>query len=196
MLIDNVQINTTIVKRFSILNQKNRLAHAYLFSGPAYSGKSETALAIAQLINCENNEDGSLDNACQTCPACKKTMAGNHPDVHFFQTEYGETIKVETARAILESIQLRPFEARKKIFILRNAENLTLEGANALLKTLEEPSLNSLLILTTSQPEKILGTIRSRCHSVHFCSTSSETVKDQLEKLYDISADDSHFLSY
>ena len=147
-----VFINEKIVARFSRILANQRLAHAYLFIGSNSVGKSETALAIAKLVNCDQVlEDGQ---PCEQCDSCIKTEAGNHPDVVFIEGMDGGAIKISQIRELVRASQLRPFEGKKKVFIIKDIEKLTTEGSNALLKTLEEPSKNSLLILTTSVPER------------------------------------------
>ena len=118
-----MQINNSIVERFSMLNKKERLAHAYLFIGPSNIGKGETALAIAKLINCEQS---GVKAYCDICSACIKINSGNHPDVMIIDHEYGEAIKIEHIRALLNQSKLRPFLAERKVFIINNIENMTL----------------------------------------------------------------------
>ena len=193
VMIKPIQVNENVLKRFSILQKNNRLAHAYLFTGPQDIGKSETALAVSKFLNCEKP---GMDFFCDECPACLKINHGNHPDIHVIDSQETETIKIEQIRTLIEQIQLRPFEANVKVFIIKNVEDLSLEGANALLKTLEEPSKNSLLILTTTVPEKNLDTIRSRCHSIAFFPESNRKLADRLIKDYAIDRSASHFLSF
>lgn len=188
-----MQINNSIVERFSTLNKKERLAHAYLFIGPSNIGKGETALAIAKLINCEQS---GVKEYCDICSACIKINSGNHPDVMIIDLEYGEAIKIEQIRELLNQSKLRPFLAEKKVFIINNIENMTLEAANAFLKTLEEPTASSLLLLTTSVPEKNLDTVKSRCHAIYFQSVSSNDLVKQLRENYHMEEKESHFIAY
>jgi len=188
-----IQFNPSILKRFSVLEQKGRLAHAYLFIGSPDIGKGETALAIAKLVNCEG-EQGEM--FCDVCPSCMKINSGNHPDITVIDNGYGESIKIEQVRGLLSQSKLRAFMAKKKVFIIRNIENMTIEGANAFLKTLEEPAADSLLLLTTSVPEKNLDTIKSRCHAIHFPSVSGHDLATQLKKEGDVGALEAHFLAY
>ncbi len=177
-------INKPVLKGLLDLYRQDRLAHAYLFVGADYAGKTQTALALAKTLNCEKFLAQASEQFCDQCPSCIKINTGNHPDIHVTDSAYGETIKIEEVRQILDQIRLRPFMAQKKVFILRRSENLTAEAANAFLKTLEEPSLNSLLILTTSQPNQNLDTIRSRCHQVRFLAGNRTELADQLIKYY------------
>jgi len=167
-MINPAQINTSVIERFSRLQANHRLAHAYLLVGPADCGKTQTALSLAQLVNCESEKS----QACGECEACRKIASGNHPDVHVIGNDEMDSIKIEDIRFILSRVQLMAYEGRTKVFIIRNIELMTTDAANALLKTLEEPAANTLMILTTSTKESNLDTIISRCHIVKFFPSS------------------------
>ncbi len=139
---------------------KNRLAHAYLFEGPEGVGKRLMALALARAVFCQ-------EGGCGTCAACRKVDHHNHPDLHLLEPD-GTTIKIEQIRAIQKELSYRPLEARKKVCLIDSADRMNQAAANALLKTLEEPSGEALLILLTSRPESLLSTIRSRCQRLPF----------------------------
>jgi len=186
-----IQADDSIIRRFSVLNGKGRLAHAYLFIGPPNIGKFETARSIAKAINCEQDRDGRF---CDTCPSCVRINAGQHPDIMTFG-EDGEPIKIGQIRELLGRSKFRPHSARKKVFVLRNIETMTLQAANAFLKTLEEPDGDSLLLLTTSVPEKSPDTIRSRCHAIHFRTASVDDLTARL-KDQGLSQKESHFIAY
>ncbi|HQP09778.1 MAG TPA: DNA polymerase III subunit delta' C-terminal domain-containing protein [Candidatus Omnitrophota bacterium] len=187
------QTDRSILQRFASLKRRDRLAHAYLFIGPSGIGKGETAIALAKMMNCE--ADGQ-EMFCDACPSCLKINDGNHPDVHVVDHGLGESIKIERIRDLLGRHKLKPFMARKKIFVLRNIENFTPDAANAFLKTLEEPSSDSLLLLTSSAPEKILDTVKSRCQVVHFPLMSSGDLAARLRQDEGIDAGSSDFLAY
>jgi len=205
MVAQEVQINKTVLKRFATLQKNNRLAHAYLFVGPAQIGKTQTALGVGKFLNCENFVGAQsavplrhdADNLfCDICPSCLKINHGNHPDIHLISCEETDTIKIEQIRGVISQIQLKSFEARVKVFILKSVEKLTIEGANALLKTLEEPAKNSLLILTSCVPEEVADTIRSRCHAMNFSSGSTQALTDQLSRDYALNQPVANFLAY
>jgi DNA polymerase-3 subunit delta' len=183
-MINTAQINAFAMDRFKRLEANHRLAHAYLLVGPQDSGKTQTALSLAQLVNCES----TAQKPCGECAACNKIASGNHPDVHVLGNDEMDSIKIEEIRFLLSRAHLMAYEGRTKVFIIRNIELMTLEAANALLKTLEEPAPNTLMVLTTSVPEANLDTIRSRCHTVKFFPSSvnriakilaDEGIKDQ-----------------
>jgi DNA polymerase-3 subunit delta' len=189
-------MDAKVLSRFSALIKSKRMAHAYLFVGPKGAGKSNTALAVAKLVNCEDVQERETGGFCGRCASCIKIDSGNHPDILIVDVNEGETIKIAQIRELISHAQLRPYEAAKKVFIIKNIECLTKEGSNALLKTLEEPTSSSLLILTTSVPERCLDTVRSRCHVIHFFSASNDTVSAQLREIYNMESIDSHILAY
>lgn len=178
-------MNKTIIQRFEALLKANRLAHAYLFVGPEGIGKFETALVVAGLVI------GGEDEITM-----KRVLAGNHPDVTVVDLlEDESTLGIDQIRELISRMQLRPFEGARKVCIIKNIEDLTTEAGNALLKTLEEPTPNTMLILTTAVPEKNLGTIRSRCHAVHFFPMSKDKLAGQLKSDYAMEESATRFLT-
>jgi len=141
--------------------KRHRIAHAYLFSGPDGIGKRLIAVAFGKILLCQTG------NGCNQCAACNKVEHGNHPDIHVLDS-HGAAIKIEQIRNLQKELSLRPLEGKRKICLINGAEQLTTGAANALLKTLEEPQPGTLIILLTSQPEKLLTTIRSRCQNLPF----------------------------
>lgn len=195
-MVETELIHDRVVSALAKLEQNSRLAHAYLFIGPREIGKSETALAVAKMLNCEDESARTEGRYCEHCPNCKRIASGNHPDVHILDAGVGESIKIDQIRELLSQIKLKSFFAQKKIFIIKNADALTPESANALLKTLEEPTDNSLLILTTAVIEHILPTVRSRCHMMRFFPMDHESLTQRLISKEGESAENAHFLSY
>jgi DNA polymerase-3 subunit delta' len=141
--------------------ERRRIAHAYLFSGPDGVGKKLMAVAFARALLCQTGE------GCGHCAACRKVDHDNHPDIHSLNS-HGAAIKIEQIRDLQKKLSLRPLEGERKICLIDGAEQFTTGAANALLKTLEEPQSGTLIILLTSQPEKLLSTIRSRCQNLPF----------------------------
>jgi DNA polymerase III subunit delta' len=142
-----------------------RVAHAYLFSGPEGVGKRTTALAFAQALNCLEPREGE---ACGACAPCRKIAAANHPDVLLMEPE-GQAFKIDQVREVLQrNLRWKPLEGRTRVFVLDQADALTAEAANSLLKALEEPPDAVVIVLITSQPFALLPTIRSRCQEVRF----------------------------
>ena len=146
-------------------------AHAYLLSGPAGVGKALLALRLAQVLNCEH---GGPD-PCLDCRSCKRIERGNHPDVRVAgmatqaaglkpdEAARQKDLKIDTVREWQGDISLRPYEGRRRVFILHDAEKLTEAAANAMLKTLEEPPLYATIVLVANTSGDLLPTIVSRC---------------------------------
>lgn len=165
-----------------------RLAHAYLFSGPDGIGKRLMALALARAIVCHEQR------GCGDCQACRKIDHRNHPDLHVLEPD-GNSIKIEQVRSFQKDLNLKPLEATRKICLIEEADSMTVGAANALLKTLEEPRGDTLLILLTAQPNRLLETIRSRCQPLPFTRHPNSRIQEQLEKQLDIDPTESHVLA-
>ncbi len=155
-----------------------RVAHAYLFEGPAGCGRRTTALALLQALFCQSP---SGDDACGSCPACRKLVAGSHPDLHILAPLPDKRdISIEQVRELQHVLALRPFEAPRKACLIEPAERMNEKSANALLKTLEEPPGHALMILLTTQADLLLSTIRSRCQHLRFSPLDDATLTDLL----------------
>ena len=146
-----------------------RIAHAYLFDGIEGCGKRSTALALVEAAFC-NGVDG-----CGTCAACRRIADLQHPDLHLLEPD-GAFIKIEQVRDLQRQLSLRPYEAPFKACIIEAADRFHPAAGNALLKTLEEPPGNALMILLTAHPDAVLPTIRSRCQAIRFPALPEETV--------------------
>ncbi|MBI4633336.1 MAG: DNA polymerase III subunit delta' [Deltaproteobacteria bacterium] len=150
---------------------KEHLPHALLFYGIKGIGKRTTALGFAKALNCVN---GNTD-ACDACISCRKTDHGNHPDVVTVQAD-GQFIKINAIREIQARMKFRPLEGKKRIFLIIDADKMNGIAANALLKTIEEPSPANILILVTSVPHQLPPTVLSRCQHLRFNPLPDETV--------------------
>ena len=146
-----------------------RLAHAYLFEGIEGCGKKATALAFIEAVFC------GRDTGCGSCPSCRKIAAQQHPDLHLIEAD-GAFIKIDQIRELQRELAYRPFEAPKKACIIDGAERLNPAAGNALLKTLEEPPGDALIILVTEHRSGVLPTVLSRCQQLHFQTLSQETI--------------------
>lgn len=164
--------HSEVVERFRQTLERGRLSHAYLFVGPEGIGKELFALELAKAVQCPSGPQ----EACDHCPSCQKVEHGNHPDVTFLrritQGAKGErraAILIDQVReAIQEPIALKPYEGCYKVFVVVEAERMTEEAQNCLLKTLEEPPPQSLLILVAARLEPFVDTVVSRCQIVRF----------------------------
>ena len=169
-------------KQISVLQTavaKDRIPHAYLFYGMEGIGKRTVAEVFAKALNCKNGRD-SLD-ACDACASCLKIDRGNYPDVITIKAE-GQFIRVKEIRELQEQMKFRPFEGGKRIFIILDADKMNIVSANALLKTLEEPSASNILILITSRPHLLPVTILSRCQHLRFNPLRQETIASYIQK--------------
>ncbi len=148
-------------------NLKNEtLPHAFLIKGPAGSGKHTLALEIAAAVNCENR-DGTGDFPCHVCRTCRRIFARQFTDLKFLQKPQDKSsVGVAEVRAFREDMFLSPSESDAKIYVLENAELLTTQAQNALLKILEEPPGRMYVFLLTESEEKILTTVKSRAQRI------------------------------
>ena len=156
--------------------EQDRLAHAYLFSGPRGTGKTSMAKILAKAVNCLSPAADA--NPCNACQNCKEINAGSSLDV--YEIDAASNRGIEEIRALKESVRTLPSTCRKKVYIIDEVHMLTKEAFNALLKTLEEPPSHVLFILATTEPEKIPLTILSRCQRYEFHRISVEDIKQHL----------------
>ena len=152
---------------------QRRIGHAYLFSGVSAIGKKTLAVELAKAFNCENTD--KLYGSCGNCISCRKIQRGSHPDF-FLVAPAGQFIRIDTRREIQEKMKFKPLEAVCRVFIIDDADKMNDQAANALLKTLEEPSLSNLLILITNRPYSMPPTIISRCLHIRFNTLRSKMV--------------------
>jgi len=157
--------------------RSGHLAHAYLFSGIEGIGKCTAAVAFAKALNCLTHADDFCDN----CVSCRKTEKQLHPDFFFVEPEKN-IIKIEQVRDIQKKIIFKPMEGRKKVVIIDQAEKLNLHAANCLLKTLEEPPDDTVLILVAGTATPLLPTILSRCQSIRFAPLGAAAISSFLER--------------
>ena len=150
-----------------------KTSHAYIFEGVSGCGRRKTAQALIQALFCAN----VADDACGVCPSCRKVAGGNHGDIHFVEPLPDKRdISVEQLRELQRELALRPYEAPRKACIIEPADRMNVSSANSLLKTLEEPPGNALIILLTENADMLLPTIRSRCQLIRFAPLSQEHV--------------------
>lgn len=187
--------------------KQSRLSGSYLFAGPEAVGKRLVAKTLAKALNCEKQNSDS----CDTCPSCLKIEKNQHPDVYMLDastplnvsrgsseidTNDSQAIKIGHIRQLQKNASLKPYEGRKKVFIVDNAHNLTSAASNALLKILEEPPLSSLIILVSAKPILLFKTIISRCQVLKFLPLSRAELEEILRKDYSLDNILAHFLAY
>jgi DNA polymerase III subunit delta' len=158
---------------------RDSLPPSLLFSGPSGVGKRLTATALAQALNCERpiagGPPGGVD-ACGTCAACARIARGIHPDVLVLEPGDSGSIKIEQVRDAVDRSAYRPFQGRRRVVIIDQADTLVAPAQNALLKTLEEPPSMSVFILVTARPDVLLDTVRSRCPRLTFRPLSTDDI--------------------
>lgn len=153
------------------------LPPSLLFAGPAGVGKHLTAVAVAQAFNCLESSNG---DACGTCPACSRIARGVHPDVLFVTPNDNGNIRMEPIRDVIDAAQYRPFEGRRRVVIIDDADALIVPAQNSLLKTLEEPTPSSVFVLVSSRPDMLLPTVLSRCPQLRFRPLSASDIAGAL----------------
>ncbi len=145
--------------------RSGRVHHAYLFSGPSGTGRSETAAAFAQALQCDRYQEDS----CGTCEGCRKVSSGVHPDVRWVRPLEGKTsIGIDQVREVRREAAYGPAEGRWKVFVFCPADTMLAEAQNSLLKLLEEPPERVVLVLVTESAHALLPTVVSRCQMVRF----------------------------
>ena len=152
-----------VVRTLTSAIESGKLAHAYLFSGPRGSGKTSAAKILARCIDCVNGPTATPDNSCENCRAI---LAGTALDV--LEIDAASNRGIDEIRALRDAVKFAPSAMRMKVYIIDEAHMLTKEGANAFLKTLEEPPPHAVFILATTEPEKLPLTILSRCQRYAF----------------------------
>ncbi len=163
----------------------DRLAHAYLFYGPKGSGKTTTARIIAKIANCEKRQNNlefkKTGEPCNECRACVEIDKGNAMDV--IEIDAASNRGIDEIRNLKESIRVSPAICSHKIYIIDEAHQLTKDAFNALLKTLEEPPAHAIMILVTTEFEKIPATISSRSQRFHFRKLPLDTITKKLKNI-------------
>lgn len=163
--------------------ETGRVHHAYLFAGLRGVGKFTTAMAFSAIVNCKERDPEVFEDACGECRSCRKIAEGYHPDVMSIAPEGGSSrIKIDQIRDLQEESAKQPHEARYRMVVIDGAHEMTTEAANALLKTLEEPSTRMRLILVTDQAHRLLETIISRCQELRFSGLAPDEIVEILRE--------------
>ncbi|MFN8537135.1 MAG: DNA polymerase III subunit gamma/tau [Thermomicrobiales bacterium] len=157
----------------------DRVAHAYLFCGPRGSGKTSSARLLAKAVNCEQEDPAK--RPCNQCDSCRAINEGRATDI--IEIDAASNRGIEDIRDLREKVKFAPAQLRKKFYIIDEVHQLTREASNALLKTLEEPPPHAIFILATTDPEKVLDTISSRCQTFIFHRIPIERIVEHLRRV-------------
>jgi DNA polymerase III subunit delta' len=169
------------------------LPPSLVFAGPDGIGKKHMAFALAQALNClaPVETDAGERDACGTCASCSRIARGLHPDVLTVRRpEDKSTISVSQARDLMRQVGYRPFEARHRVVVIDDADELGSDSQDALLKTLEEPPARNVFVLVTSRPNLLSPTVRSRCCVLRFAPLAAREIADALERTHGFAAAD------
>lgn len=159
---------------------EGRLAHAYLFAGPRGTGKTSTAKLLAKLLNCTNRPPDKAE-PCNECSLCRQITRGHSMDI--IEIDAASNRGIDEIRDLREKIKFAPAEALYKVYIIDEVHMLTTEAFNALLKTLEEPPPRTIFVLATTEPNKLLPTVVSRCQRFDFKRLGIETIIKRMENV-------------
>jgi len=168
----------------------NTVAHAYLLVGPRHVGKGTLAVNLAQALNCDGPE-----LPCGQCRSCQRISEGKHADVTPIGLDSKTEIGIDDIRGLQHLANLPPYEGKCKVFIIDDAEYLSTEAANSLLKILEEPPPRVVWLLLAAEEEHLLPTIVSRCQRLELKPVPSEQVQDVLIKSYNVDASKARLLT-
>lgn len=165
---------THIIQTLKNAIVQNRIAHAYLFCGPRGTGKTSIAKIFAKTLNCTNNQDAP----CGVCENCKMAANGSHPDI--IEIDAASNNGVDEVRNLIDKVKYAPMQGKYKIYIIDEVHMMTSGAFNALLKTIEEPPAHVIFIFATTEPNKVLPTIISRCQRFDFNKVSMHDIKYRL----------------
>lgn len=167
-----------IKKHFITAIATGNVSHAYILSGEEGMGKKTIADAFALLLMCQDRHGGE---ACGKCHACRQVLSGNHPDVIYVSHEKPASIGVDDVRRqINDTVSIKPYSSGYKLYIVDEAQKLTVQAQNALLKTIEEPPVYAVILLLTSNEEIFLPTILSRCVKLSLKPLTDEQIRTYL----------------
>lgn len=165
----------TIIQTLKNAKAQDRVAHAYLFCGPRGTGKTTIAKIFARMLNCTSTED---NQPCGECENCKMALNGSHPDI--IEIDAASNNGVEEVRNLIDRVKYAPMQGQYKIYIIDEVHMMTKSAFNALLKTIEEPPKHIVFIFATTEPNKVLPTIISRCQRFDFSKVSAKDIVQRL----------------
>ncbi len=183
MPFDEIVGHRAVVARIASAVARDSLPPSVLFTGPAGIGKRLLATAVAQALNCaapRRRASRPVIDGCGACSACRRIANGTYSDVLFLEAGEGGSITIDQVRVAIEQVGYRPFEGRRRVIVVDDADLLLPAAQNALLKTLEEPPPCSQLVLVTARPDMLLDTVRSRCPRLRLGLLGVEEVEEIL----------------
>ncbi|MEH7248535.1 DNA polymerase III subunit delta' [Neobacillus niacini] len=171
------ELQPTVLKMLKNSLLKNRVAHAYLLEGIRGTGKKDIALLITKALFCVSLQEGY--KPCESCNNCRRINSGNHPDIHKVEPD-GLSIKKQQIQSLQEEFSKKGVESSRKVYMISDADKMSVSAANSLLKFLEEPNSQTTAFLLTEQPQQLLPTILSRCQILSFKPLSPQAMINQL----------------
>jgi DNA polymerase III subunit delta' len=171
------ELQPTVLKMLKNSLLKHRVAHAYLLEGIRGTGKKEIALLITKALFCDSLLEGY--KPCETCHNCRRINSGNHPDVHKVEPD-GLSIKKQQIQDLQQEFSKKGVESSRKVYMISDADKMSVSAANSLLKFLEEPNSQTTAFLLSEQPQQLLPTILSRCQILSFKPLSPLAMINQL----------------
>lgn len=175
-LFQDIRGHEDIKKYFKKAIQTDKISHSYIFEGPKGVGKKMMAMSLAKALLCQGE-----DRPCGKCKACTLVEAGTHPDIIKVDKDT-RTTKIDTIREqVVKNMDIKPYQGPYKIIIVTEADTVTIEGQNAMLKTIEEPPSYGMIILITENLAKLLPTIKSRCIQLRFNPLNQTQIMEYLQ---------------
>ncbi|MBU3917579.1 DNA polymerase III subunit delta' [bacterium] len=187
MELKGVYGHDSIKQHLLLAFQQNRVSSAYLFLGQEGIGKSLLVREFAQLINCETN------NNCGQCTNCRMFAGGSHPDFEIIKPS-GQNIRIKQIQDLIEKLSLKPSYATKRVILLKQTHLFNQESANSFLKILEEPPLDTLIILSATDENLLIETIVSRCQKIHFPLLTKTELRTILGEKFRLGHQDTEFV--
>lgn len=179
--------HSAVVERLQSAFRNDRIPSAYLFVGWNGVGKSTVVREFAQMVNCRTHD------SCNSCGSCRMFESASHPD-YIVVKPSGQFVRIGQIKKLIDQLGLKPIYAQKRFVVIRDAHRMNLEAANCFLKILEEPPLDTLIVLMATDENLLLETVRSRCQKVWFSTLEREQLKRIYDKRFEIKEDELEFV--